>query len=108
VGPINGNAGWYCDWEPVWLDFTRESSPGAPDFYGDPVTIGGRPGMTRSDGNDGQCRAYIPQRYFIADDGRMRAEYVRIHVMGAADTATICRAAVDLAGRVAARLPPLG
>jgi eukaryotic-like serine/threonine-protein kinase len=108
VGPINGNAGWYCDWEPVWLTFMRESSPGAPEFYGDPVTIGGRPGMTRTDGDDVHCRAYIPQRYFLAEDGRMRAEYVRIHLQGTADPATICRAAVDLAERVASRLPPFG
>jgi hypothetical protein len=107
VRPINGNAGWYCDWEPVWLTFMRESSPGAPDFYGDPVTIGGRPGMTRTEG-DGQCRAYVPQRFFIAEDSGMRAEYVRINVLGTADTATICRAAVGLAERVASRLPPLG
>jgi hypothetical protein len=38
----------------------------------------------------------------------MRAEYVRIYVQGTADTATICRAAVALAERVATRLPPLG
>ncbi len=103
----DGSAGWSCDWGPVWLDFMRESAPGAPDFYGDPAPIGGRPGMTRTDGA-GVCRAYIPQRFFIAADSTMRAEYVRIYVQGTADSAAICRAAVDLAERVATRLPAFG
>jgi len=86
----------------------RESSTGAPDFWGDPVTIGGRPGMTRTDWDGGNCRAYVPQRFFVAEDGGMRAEYVRVHVEGSADTTTICRTAIDVAERVAARLPPFG
>jgi hypothetical protein len=106
-GPKSGYAGWYCDWEPVWLDFMRESAPGAPDFYGDRVTIGGRPGLTRSDVPT-SCRAYVPQRFFIAEDGGMRAEYVRVIVDGTADRATICRAAVALAERVTTRLPAFG
>jgi eukaryotic-like serine/threonine-protein kinase len=107
-GPTNGYAGWYCDWAPVWLDYMREAAPGAPEFYGDPVTIGGRPGLTRTDGGDGHCRAYVPQRVFTAADGAMRAEYVRVIVEGTAETATICRAAIDLAERVATRLPAFG
>jgi hypothetical protein len=105
--PVNGYAGWSCSWGDVSLDFIRVEAPGAPDFYGEPVTIAGRPGMTRTH-EDTSCRAYIPQRYFIAEDGAMRAEYVRVIVEGTVDNATICRAAVDLAGRVATRLPAIG
>jgi eukaryotic-like serine/threonine-protein kinase len=105
--PVDGNAGWSCRWGPVSLDFIREAAPGTPLHYGDPVTIGGRPGMTRSD-YGGSCRAYVPQRLFTAPDGVPRAEYVRIIVNGAADTPTICGAAVPLAERVATRLPAFG
>lgn len=105
--PRSGYAGWYCDWEPVWLDFMRESAPGAPDFYGDRVTIGGRPGLTRTE-SDTSCRAYVPQRFFMAEDGAMRAEYVRVIVDGTRGTAAVCGAAVELAERVAARLPAFG
>jgi hypothetical protein len=107
-GPTNGNAGWSCDWAPVWLDFMRESAFGEPEFYGDPVLIGGRLGMTRTDGSAHHCRAYIPQRIFRASDGALRAEYVRIRIDGGADVDTICGAVVGLAERVASRLPAFG
>jgi hypothetical protein len=107
-GPTNGNAGWSCDWAPVWLDFMRESAVGEPEFYGDPVLIGGRLGMTRTDGSAHHCRAYIPQRIFRASDGALRAEYVRIRIDGTADVDTICGVAIELAERVATRLPAFG
>jgi hypothetical protein len=106
-GPKSGYAGWYCDWAPVWIDFMRESAPGAPDFYGERVTIGGRSGLTRTE-DDTSCRAYVPQRFFMAEDHAMRAEYVRVIVDGTRGAAAICSAAVELADRVAARLPAFG
>jgi hypothetical protein len=108
-GPTDGYAGWSCDWAPVWLDYTREASPGTPEFYGEPVAIGGRTGMTRSDtvsDSATSCRAYIPQRQFTAADGTAKTEYVRVIVDGSADLATICRATVGLAERIVAKLPP--
>jgi eukaryotic-like serine/threonine-protein kinase len=104
---VGGNAGWACDWGPVWLDFMREAAPESPEHYGDPVTIAGRPGMIRWDG-DGGCRAYVPQRYFTAPDGAERAEYVRVVVEGSGDVPTLCRAAVGVAERVSRRLPAFG
>jgi eukaryotic-like serine/threonine-protein kinase len=106
-GPTIGNAGWSCDWEPIWLDFMRESAPWAPQFYGYPVTIAGRPGMTRTDGGANHCRAYVPQRFFTASDGTQRAEYVRIRIDGGADVDTICDAVIALAEQVATELPPI-
>jgi hypothetical protein len=102
-----GWARWTCKWTAagtdVWIDYVRYTGFGTDGLRGEPVTIGGRPGLVR--GTASTCRSYITQRTFTAAGGQPRVELVRISVVADQARPGLCALATNLANTVVPKLP---